>query len=122
VIAWQEVCFSHPARLEHPNEPEQGDHDMANSLKQNPSNKVGRNSGAGPDGVSRINPTERELERGLELPVDSSMPRGWLGRAGAGLGAAVLLGAGAAGVMFRRAREQRSLRGRLRKLVNRFRR
>lgn len=86
---------------------------MRNSATQNPANKVGRNSGAGPAGISRIRPTEREAERGLRAAPAAGRP--WAA-IGAGVGA-VLLAAGAAVLTARRRRQ----RGGLERVVDRMR-
>ena len=86
---------------------------MSNSATQNPSNKVGRNSGAGPAGVSEIRPTPAELERGL---VPASRRRGWAGALGAGLGALAVIG-GASAYAWNRIRQPRTLRARLGRMV-----
>lgn len=94
---------------------------MAYTEKQNASNKVGRNSGGGPAGVSEIVPTERERERGLEpirLGETGGGPGRWLGL---GLGALAVLGGGFAALRVREARRNRGLRGRIRQLIDRVR-
>jgi hypothetical protein len=85
---------------------------------RNASNRVGRNSGAGPGGVSRVVPTERERERGLE-PFELGGPRrGGAGLLGIGLGALALAGAGvAAYAIHNERRRRRTLGGRLERLV-----
>ncbi|HET8655744.1 MAG TPA: hypothetical protein VFL93_09545 [Longimicrobiaceae bacterium] len=93
---------------------------MPNSVQQNPMNKVGRNSGAGRTGVSRLVPTPREAARGVrEMDLDDSGTSGWVGRLGVGLGVASALGAGIAVLAARRARRRRSLRSRLERFVGR---
>lgn len=94
---------------------------MAHSAAQNANNRVGRNSGAGPDGVTRLVPTEREAERGLE-PIALGNDHGWrrFGVAigvGAGVSALALIGAGAA---WNRVRHRpRGVRSRLTSFVGR---
>jgi hypothetical protein len=93
---------------------------MPNSVQQNPMNKVGRNSGAGRTGVSRLVPTPREAARGVrEMDLDEAGRSGWVGRLGMGLGVAGALGAAIAVLAVRRARRQRSLRSRFERLVGR---
>jgi hypothetical protein len=87
-----------------------------NSAKQNPRNLVGRNSGGGPDGVTRMVPTEREAERGVE-PIDIS-GAGWLRPLALGLGAALVVGASVTALAMQRAREQRKLRHRVGRMIN----
>lgn len=89
---------------------------MANSYSQNPRNKVGRNSGAGPGGLSQVVPTQREAERGLQPITLDDDGAGWMARLGLGLGVVGLVSAGAAVFLAQRAR-QRTLRGRLERLV-----
>lgn len=91
---------------------------MANSAKQNPSNKVGRNSGGGPGGVTEIVPTEREMRRGV--PALGAEGSGWGLRLGMGLGALAVLGAGVAALMARQSRQKRGLRGGWDRLVDRI--
>lgn len=84
---------------------------MANSARQNPSNKVGRNSGAGDSGISEIVPTPAEARRGLRpLGTDGIS---WPARYGLGLGFALLAGFGIAFFAAQRARENRSLGARI---------
>lgn len=87
---------------------------MRNSATQNPSNKVGRNSGAGPGGVSRIVPTQQEARRGLE-PLQVRGGRSWLRPLGMGLSALALLGM--AGYAARQRQRKHSFRSRLEDLV-----
>jgi hypothetical protein len=94
---------------------------MRYSAEHGASNRVGRNSGAGPGGVSRMVPTERERERGLE-PLDLDAPvrgRPGLLRLGLGLGAlAVAAGAGVAAYAIQNERRRRrSMSGRLQRMV-----
>jgi hypothetical protein len=97
---------------------------MAHTAKQNPSNKVGRNSGAGAGGISEIVPTERERERGLE-PISLHEPsRGWGRVLGYGMGALAVVGGGVTALRVRRARQNRGLNGvrnRVRQLLNKLR-
>lgn len=88
---------------------------MSNSAAQNPTNKVGRNSGAGPEGVTRAVPTPQEAGRGMEpVEVRSS---GWTGRLGMGIGAVALVGGGVAAWARQRAQQRRGLRARLQRLM-----
>lgn len=87
-----------------------------NSAKQNPRNLVGRNSGAGPDGVTRMTPSDREAERGLQ-PIDISGP-GWLRPLTLGLGAALLVGASVTALAMQRARQERTLRHRIGRMID----
>ena len=90
---------------------------MANSASQNPSNKVGRNSGAGPGGIRVIAPTAAEAQRGLQ-PVELPEPTRWRMRIGVGLGVLVAaLGSGIFVLAKRRAERKRTVRGRLENLV-----
>ncbi|HET7322246.1 MAG TPA: hypothetical protein VFI96_07125 [Longimicrobiaceae bacterium] len=92
---------------------------MANSAQQNPMFKVGRNSGAGPTGVSRLQPSAREAARGLD-PMSLDEPaRGLLGKIGMGLGVVGMVGAGVALYAARQVKKQKSFRGRLERLVGR---
>lgn len=88
---------------------------MPNTALQNPSNKVGRNSGAGPAGLSAINPTEAEARRGLE-PISTEHSSGWMRSLGLGLGALAVLGAGWAAYGMQQ-RQRRSLRGRVQRMI-----
>jgi len=92
---------------------------MAYTAEQNANNRVGRNSGAGPDGITRLVPTEAEAARGLE-PISIGDHRGW-GRLGVGIGAGAsalaLLGAGAA--WYRARHRPHGVRARLSHLVGR---
>jgi hypothetical protein len=96
---------------------------MPNTAKQNPSNKVGRNSGGGPAGISEMVPTERERARGLEpIRLDDAVTASGAGRwLGLGLGALAVFGGGFAALRVREARRSRGLRGRLRRLLDRVR-
>jgi hypothetical protein len=95
---------------------------MAHTAKQNPSNKVGRNSGAGPTGISALEPTERERERGVEpINLDRPLRRGWGKAVGFGIGALAVAGGAFTALRIRQARQERTLRGRLQKLVDRVR-
>jgi len=87
-----------------------------NTATQNPSNKVGRYSGAGSAGISELVPTEREAARGLR-PISVS-GGGW-GRVGIGVGIlGALVGAGiTAYLLQQRAERERGLRPRLERLV-----
>lgn len=87
-----------------------------NSADQNPSNKVGRHSGAGPGGVSRIVPTAAEARRGLQ-PIELGRGRRWGGGLALGLGALALAGAAVAALVAQRARQPRGLRPRIERLV-----
>jgi hypothetical protein len=91
---------------------------MRYTADQNPSNRVGRNSGAGPGGISRVTPTAAERARGLEpIDLDARPAGGWKG-VGIGLGAVALIGAGiAAAALQSRRRYRRSWRGRLQGIV-----
>jgi hypothetical protein len=88
---------------------------MANSATQNPSNKVGRNSGAGAGGISEIVPSEREAQQGLQ-PLRTSHyeepSRSYLG-----LGTVAVLGAGVATFVMRRLRQPQSRIDRVRSWV-----
>lgn len=85
---------------------------MSNESIQNPRNKVGRYSGAGPAGVTEIVPTERERARGLErMSLDSD--RGWLRP---GLAIAAALGAGMGALLMKRRRDRQTLTSRIRRL------
>jgi hypothetical protein len=90
---------------------------MANSVSQNPRNKVARNSGAGSAGVRSVVPSEAERERGLEAFELSDGPR-WPLRIGLGLGLLAAVGGGVAALFARRAERKRTLRGRLEKVAN----
>jgi hypothetical protein len=92
---------------------------MANSAKQNPRNKVGRNSGVGPGGVTEIVPTERERRHGVPA-LGAERSGGWALRLGVGLGALAVLGAGVAALMARQSRQKRGLRGSWDRLVDRM--
>lgn len=87
---------------------------MANSARQNPNNKVGRNSGAGDSGISEIVPTPAEARRGLR-PLDLE-ETGWPARLGIGLGFALIAGFGIAYYAAQRAQRNRSLGSRLQRL------
>jgi hypothetical protein len=89
---------------------------MANSVSQNPRNKVGRNSGGGSAGVRSVVPSEAERERGLDPFELSDGPR-WPWRIGIGLGLLAAVGGGVAALAVRRAERKRSLRGRLENVV-----
>jgi hypothetical protein len=82
---------------------------------QNPRNKVGRNSGAGPAGISEIVPTPQEAARGLE-PM-SVGGRRWSRPLGMGLGALALAGAGVAGYLGWQRTRKPTLRSRLERMV-----
>ena len=86
-----------------------------NTANQNPSNKVGRYSGAGEAGISEIVPTEREAERGLQRISVSDGGR-WGGGYAFGLGLA-LVGAGVAALLTQRARKPRGIRPRIERMV-----
>lgn len=88
----------------------------SNSAKQNPRNLVGRNSGGGPEGVTRMIPTEREARHGVR-PIEISEP-GWLRPLTLGLGAALVVGAGVTALAMQRARQQHSLRHRVGRMIN----
>jgi len=83
---------------------------MRYSATQNPANKVGRNSGAGPAGVSEIVPTAQEAANGLQ-PLAVRPHRRWTRPLALGVSALALVGAGALAVQKRR--QQRTLRGRV---------
>ena len=87
-----------------------------NTANQNPANKVGRHSGAGDAGISRIVPTPEESRRGLR-PIELSEGGRWGGGLALGLGALALLGAGVATLLARRARQPRGLRPRIERMV-----
>lgn len=89
-----------------------------NTATQNPNNKVGRNSGAGPDGVSRIAATALDAARGLEAPRAGGGGR-WIRPLGLGLGALAAAGAGVAALAWKRRRQPRGLAARLGRLVGR---
>lgn len=93
---------------------------MRYSPEQNPSNLVGRNSGAGPGGVTQVVPTAREAERGLKPIRLEEGGRRWMRPLGMGLGALALVGAGALGYVMRQRRQPSGLRGRMEKLVKHF--
>jgi len=80
---------------------------MGNSVSQNPSNKVGRNSGGGPVGVSRYLPSEREAARGLAPGTIEGGRRWTLRRAVVGV-VALFVGAGYYAI---RERTKKRLRG-----------
>jgi hypothetical protein len=91
---------------------------MRHGADQNASNLVGRNSGAGPGGISQIVPTDRERERGLEPLSLDAQTRGRTGlRLGLGLGALALAGAGVAAYAVQNQRRRRRLGGRLNRMV-----
>lgn len=83
---------------------------MSHEAIQNPRNKVGRYSGAGPGGISEVVPTERERERGLE-PISLDRDRGWAAPA---LALTAILGAGLGAYLVKRAREPRTTADRIR--------
>jgi hypothetical protein len=87
-----------------------------NSAKQNPRNLVGRNSGGGPDGVTRMIPSDREARRGLR-PIEIS-GSGWLRPFTLGLGAALVVGASVTALAMQRARQERTLRHRVGRMIN----
>jgi hypothetical protein len=88
---------------------------MRYTEKQNPRNKVGRNSGAGPAGISEIVPTAEEARRGLEpLRVGG---RRWTRPLRMGLGALALAGAGVAGYVARQRMRKPTLRTRLERMI-----
>lgn len=87
-----------------------------NSATQNPSNKVGRYSGAGDAGITELVPTEREARRGLE-PIRLDDDARWSTGLALGLGALALLGAGVAAFLAQRARRPKGLRPRLERMV-----
>lgn len=94
---------------------------MSYSAQQNANNHVGRNSGAGPDGVTRLVPTEREAARGLKpMSIGHDHDHGWrrLG-IGAGASALALLGVGAAWYRSRQRPTPRGVRARLTHLIGR---
>jgi hypothetical protein len=87
---------------------------MANDVSQNPSNKVGRNSGAGSSGISTYTPTAREAARGLG-PSHVESGRAWGVWSLFGMAAAAAAGAG---LYLRRERKKRTgWRGALRKVL-----
>jgi predicted alternative tryptophan synthase beta-subunit len=85
---------------------------MPNTANQNPANKVGRNSGAGPSGITEAVPSAAEAARGLQSVRTEN---GSGGRGGKVAGAAALLGTGLAIWLTRRARRPR---GRVERLRN----
>lgn len=85
---------------------------MSNESIQNPRNKVGRYSGAGPAGVTEIVPTERERARGLE-PMSLDSNRGWFGP---GLAILAALGTGVGAFLIKRRRERQTLTSKIRRL------
>lgn len=89
---------------------------MANGATQNPANKVGRNSGAGPTGISRMEPTAAEAARGLETMGEGT--GGWGRRMGLGFGAIALLGSGTA-YLWRRMRQPKGFRARMGRMIGR---
>jgi hypothetical protein len=90
---------------------------MANSVAQNPRNKVGRNSGGGSAGVGAMKPSTAERQRGLE-PIDLDGGRRWPLRFGVGLGLLAAIGGGVAALVAWRAERRRTLRGRLERVTN----
>lgn len=90
---------------------------MANTANQNPRNKVGRNSGAGPSGISAWTPTEAEARRGLE-PHGLDDASRWPVRIGLGLGLLALIGSGVLALARHRAERRSSMRGRFEELVS----
>lgn len=89
---------------------------MANGATQNPTNKVGRNSGVGPAGISEIQPTTAEAARGL-APIGRNSG-GWARRFGIGFGAIALLGSGSA-YIWKRVRQPKGFRERMARMVGR---
>jgi hypothetical protein len=89
---------------------------MANSISQNPRNKAGRNSGAGPGGYRLVTPSEAEKRRGLR-PFEVDEPARWPLALGMGLGVLAMVGGGIVALAMRRAERSRSVRGRLENLV-----
>lgn len=88
----------------------------SNTAEQNPSNKVGRNSGAGPGGVTEMIPTAREARRGVR-PIDLDHNGRRFGPLALGVGAALVVGAGVTALAIQRDREQRTLRHRVKEAV-----
>ncbi len=86
-----------------------------NTATQNPNNKVGRNSGAGPDGISRIAATAPASARGLVAP-GVRRGRRWVRPLGLGLVAA---GVGAAAYAWSRGSRPADLGARLSRLMGR---
>jgi len=87
---------------------------MSNDVSQNPSNKVGRNSGAGSSGISTYTPTAREADRGL-VPIAVESGRAWGVWSLFGMAAAAAAGAG---LYLRRERKKRTgWKGALRKVL-----
>jgi len=82
---------------------------MSNSATQNPANKVGRNSGDGPVGVSEAVPSAAEAARGVQA-IGGTPPAGRKRTAGA----VALLGTGLAVWLARRARKPQGRVERLR--------
>jgi hypothetical protein len=89
---------------------------MANGATQNPANKVGRNSGAGPTGISAFQPTAAEAARGLE-PMGQNRT-GWTGRLGMGFGAIALVGSASA-YLWKRVRQPKGFRARIKRMIRR---
>jgi hypothetical protein len=90
----------------------------SNTANQNPRYKVGRNSGAGPGGISEVVPSRREAERGLQ-PIHLDEGATWTSPVMIGLAVAALVGLGVTGYLAQRQRERRTFRGRLEHLVGR---
>jgi hypothetical protein len=89
---------------------------MHHTTTQNPANRVGRNSGAGPGGVTEVIPTEKEAERGLEpFSIEPHTGRS-VGRM-VGIGAAALAGVGLSVYATLRMRRRRTLMGRVQEML-----
>jgi hypothetical protein len=88
----------------------------SNTAHHTPQHPVGRYSGGGPDGVTRMVPSDREAQRGLQ-PIELSGP-GWLRPLTLGLGAALLVGASVTALAMQRARQERTLRHRVGRMIN----
>jgi hypothetical protein len=88
---------------------------MDNTTIQNPANRVGRNSGAGPGGVSEVIPTEAEARRGLEpFSIDSHPDRV---RRMVGIGVAAAAGVGIAVLATLRLRRPKTVGNRIQELL-----
>ena len=90
---------------------------MPNLVNQNPRNKAGRNSGAGPGGVTAWTPSRAEAQQGLRR-YQMDAPSTWPIRIGLAVGVLALLGSGVMALALRRAERKRSVRGRLESIVN----
>ena len=88
---------------------------MKNTISRNPRNKVGRNSGAGRAGIDMYVPTHAESKRGLR-PFEEP-PSPWPMRVGVALGVLGMIGGGIVALAMRRAERNRSLRGRIERIL-----